>query len=305
MRTLVLGSPSPLWRHVLEQLLATGAEIRAALPLSAGPMAFAGSVEAVAWRPDSDAALAAAIRGVDVVCDLGSRMVGDALSDACAADDLPRLAAACAVAGVRRYVQVSSVAVYAPAPRPSMWPVGETRRLEPHGDAALEAYGRSRIAREAVLTANQRRHGVQATILRTSAVYGPHALWAHRLLRSVRRAPGAARRKPQTFMQWTHERDLATAIAAAAARPDAAGVFNVAGSELVSERRLAEAVQRIGRGADAGPPLDGLPLKYDLTKARDRLGWSPAVPLDEGLRELLAVLRWDEGPAASRRLGVL
>ena len=70
------------------------------------------------------------------------------------------------------------------------------------------------------------------------------------------------------------------------------GVFNVASGYPVTMRDLADAVVRAARRGSWR--LSGRPdpqerhfARFDVSKARQQLGWAAAVPLEEGLRKLI------------------
>ena len=92
-----------------------------------------------------------------------------------------RLAHAAAVAGVRRFVFLSSIGVH--GAETFGRPFGAADAPAPHS-----AYARSKLEAEQALHAIARRHGLEVVVLRPPLVYGPHAPGNFAtLVRAVRR----------------------------------------------------------------------------------------------------------------------
>jgi nucleoside-diphosphate-sugar epimerase len=97
---------------------------------------------------------------------------------------------------------------------------------------------------------------------------------------------------------YLHIDDVARAVLAAAMADGAAGLFNLSSGEPVAVRAIVERLRDI-----AAPGLDlafgELPfgpdqimhLEGDNTRLRQATGWSPAVRLDDGLRQVVEELR--------------
>jgi nucleoside-diphosphate-sugar epimerase len=235
-----------------------------------------------------DPRIRAAADGIDIVCDLGIRLVAGGFADHSSASLVvaPELVENYVAAGVSRVVLVSSVSVYRPAPRACMWPITEDAALEAHGDPDLYAYGVANIAAEASL----RAAAVEHVILRTSSVYGLGVEWMTSLVRQVLRRPGAAASsRDGRPMQWSHARDVAAAIVLAATCPCASGrIYNITGGELFVLADIVRAVR--GLTSAASSRFDGAELKYDITAARHGLGFVPAVGLQEAVSEIVRSL---------------
>ena len=308
MRVLLTGATGLVGRPVLGGLLRAGAHVTAlALPETVRELPRHGALDVVAGDVQAPDRLADAARGAEVVV-----LAAGALPAASAAEiervnveGTENLLLAAAQARVRRFVLLSSTAVYAPAP-PRAWPVAEDHPLGP-GPAQWAGYGRSKIAAEGLVTRFRRRHHLECAILRASTVYGAGAQQPARLIAEVRSRPLAALRPAPaaTAMQWVHARDVAAAVLAAATRPGLGWtVCNVAGGELIDLRMLARTVhgleRRTGPAAAAllaTPAWPGLPLRFDLTRAAHLLGWRPAIRLRDGLAEMLSA---PEPPRAGR-----
>jgi dTDP-glucose 4,6-dehydratase len=87
------------------------------------------------------------------------------------------------------------------------------------------------------------------------------------------------------------------------AAADFAGPVNIGSSAEMTVLRLAETVRDLAGSSSpitfVPRPVDDPALRCpDISLARDRLGWQPAVPLTDGL---LACIRWFAGLAAAER----
>jgi UDP-glucose 4-epimerase len=232
------------------------------------------------------------------------------------------LLAAARAAGVRRFVHLSSVAVYGAAEGA----VGEATPRAP----ADAGYGLWKAEAEALVEAER---AMEVVILRPALVYGPgDPLWIGKMARRLRNGSlGALGTAGEGIADLVHVRDVAEAIALAlTGRP---GTYNLGGPEpvtwnvylarlaaglavtprtlssaaLAGNARLALPAKAIAR---ALPPLRGLlperwldapgpgelalfrrRATYPWDAARKGLGWQPRITLEEGLAESLAALK--------------
>ena len=259
-----------------------------------------------------------ALAGVDAVvhCAVGNRAV--------TVDGTRALLAAAAAAGVRRFVHVSSVAVYGPA----AGPVTEaTPMLPPHA----KGYPGWKVAAEQACLVQD---GLEVVRLRPAIVYGPGSqLWVARLAERIRSGRwGTFGSAGQGTCNLVHVEDVVTAIGQALARPGIGGAaFNISGTEPMTwnewfsrmARALGEPALRplsplrlraralsslplkaLGRlrpglagdwllGAPARSELTlfGLAATYPTASARDSLGWQPHVGIDQGLPGCISWLK--------------
>ncbi|WP_051212209.1 NAD-dependent epimerase/dehydratase family protein [Rubritepida flocculans] len=232
------------------------------------------------------------------------------------------LLAAARAAGVRRFVHLSSVAVYGAAE-------GAVREDTPRapGDSA---YGRWKAEAEALVEAVT---DFEVVILRPALVYGPgDPLWIGRMARRLALgALGPLGAAGEGLADLVHVRDVAEAIALALTGPP--GLYNLGGpapvtwneylarlaaglglaprplspAELAWRARLALPVKALARALPPLAPLLPAALRespgagelalfrrrarYPWEKAEAALGWAPRIGLDEGLAESLAALR--------------
>jgi nucleoside-diphosphate-sugar epimerase len=202
------------------------------------------------------------------------------------------LAQAAAAAGAERLVFLSSIKVN-----------GEDSPGRPLAvqdpEAPADAYARSKQAAERALREVAGRSGLAIVIVRSPLVIGEGARGnldaLMRIADSAWPLPFAAIDNRRTFV---HVEDVATLLLAAAASTQARGrVFFAGHPDAVSTPRLV----RVLREAMGRPPrlvrapvrvlemLGGRmrrltrSLEVDSTEASRELGWTPAVPMDEGI----------------------
>ena len=184
-------------------------------------------------------------------------------------------------------VIASSAAVYGDTPH---LPVSEDAPTRP-----LSTYGASKLAAEAVALAMARERGLRASALRLFNVYGPRMRlgpYAGVILRFLTAALQGL--TPEVYGDGLNTRDFvyvtdaAEAFALAIER-GAVGVFNVGTGRETSVLELLELISRV-TGVQMRPafkpprPGDIRRSVADIRLAREQLGWSPRVPLEEGLR---------------------
>ncbi|MBO0878826.1 MAG: NAD-dependent epimerase/dehydratase family protein [Mycobacterium sp.] len=204
-----------------------------------------------------------------------------------------RVVTACEKAGVRRLVVASSSSVY-----------GETRGASGEHDAVAPCspYGVSKLAGEQLALAHARRRDTELSVvaLRYFTVFGPRQRAGMGINQALVSAlfdvavplfgDGSQRR------EFTYVGDVVAATVAAAAVDVQAEVINVGGGASTSMREVFATAEYItGRSASvfrmpeqAG---DVSMTCADLRRARDLLGYRPAVGLEEGMRSQARWLR--------------
>jgi UDP-glucuronate 4-epimerase len=210
------------------------------------------------------------------------------------------LEAARAVPG-RRIVSASSSAIYGDA---LALPTREDARPQP-----LSPYGVTKLAAEQMCALYRAEHGVDTVALRYFSVYGPR----QRPDMAFRRFCDAivAGRPVHLFGDGRQTRDftyVADIVAAtrAAGEGEEAGEINVGGGEAISLNRALELLAGI-----AGRPLDVRRgdresgdvrnTGADIARARQRLGWTPATSVADGLANEFAWAVSASGAAPARR----
>jgi nucleoside-diphosphate-sugar epimerase len=210
------------------------------------------------------------------------------------------LARQAASAHVRRFVYMSSVKVHGES--------GTYSETDP--PAPEDAYGISKHEAELGLRRIAAETAMEAVIIRAPLVYGAHARANFRtLVRAIRLGiplPFGAVNNRRSLIALDNLVDF---IVTCIEHPAAANeTFLVCDGEDISTAdlitRLARAMHRPARLIPVPPDvLSGAAslvgkrdvarrllgsLSVDITKARQRLGWTPAVSVDEGLRRAVA-----------------
>lgn len=236
-------------------------------------------------------------------------------------DGSHRVFQAAAAAGVSTLVHASSVGAYSPGPKDRR--VGEDW---PTGGIRTSFYSRDKAEVERILDAFEPMHPQMRVvrlrpglIFKAEAASGIRRLFAGPLLPTslLRRdliaiVPAMARLR----FQGVHSLDVADAYRLAVLSTTARGAFNVAADPVLDSAELGRLLDarpvsvspRVLRAA-AGlswklrlqptPPgwLDlalGVPL-MDMTRAREQLGWTPALTSGEALLELIDAMRRGDG----------
>lgn len=226
-----------------------------------------------------------------------------------------RVLEAAVAAGVRRAVHLSSIVVYGERfPRGALLDERAAVRMtgRPYTDTKVAAEHQAlRVGMETAL---------EVVVLRPGDVYGPGSVpWTIRPVGLLRRGLFALPARGRGILSPIHIDDLARGVAVAATHPAAAGrVYNLTGGEAVTAERffrgyadhlgkplpllptalvrgLAGAVQVgarvVGRASPLAPEAVEYvthPGSYSIERARTELGWSPRIPLDDGMRSTLA-----------------
>jgi UDP-glucose 4-epimerase len=315
MRILVTGASGFVGRALCPALTQAGHEvIRAMRRDDGGPGAL------VCGDLGSDCAWFDRAGPVEVVIHLAARVhqmyerpdEAEHLHQVANVDATLALAVRASEHGVRRFIFISSVKVN-----------GEGRPTAYRADdapAPVDAYGRSKAAAEAGLFRLAAMSNLELVVIRPPMVYGPGVGGNFAtLIRALQRG------LPLPLASITGNRrslvgvdNLVSLILLCASHPEASGRVwmcsdgdDVSTAELLSRLagalglkvnllRFPPALLRLlgaltGRGA-AVRRLCG-DLTVDIGPTRDLLGWTPPVPLDEGLRSCRPPRRPGEVPA--------
>ncbi len=191
--------------------------------------------------------------------------------------------------GIERFVYCSSVSAYGVMDE---GPVREDAPLRPES-----VYGATKAASDHVLSAYRTGYGLDAIGLRYSTVYGPRRATdcVIRTMiedavagRPTRLPSGAGRRWPFVYVD-----DVAAATVAALDAPKPPQyAYNVAGPDYPSMEQIAELVWSEFRTADieiGGNPDDPVRERLDLSASESDLGWTPAWPIEAGVK---AYMEW-------------
>lgn len=199
--------------------------------------------------------------------------------------------------GVSRLLYAASSSCYG---IPDVYPTPETAPANPRYPYALTKY-----LGEQLLLHWADVYGLPVTALRLFNVYGPRARTSgtYGAVFGVFLAQKLAG-KPLTIVgdgsqtrDFTYVTDVVSAFLAAAEKGRTGGVYNVGSGGSVSVNRLVELIG--AEQIDYIPKRPGEPdcTFADTTRIREELGWSPAVPIEEGVARLLANLDyWRDAP---------
>jgi len=200
-------------------------------------------------------------------------------------DATQRLLEHCRRQPVERFVYASSSSVYGQAERLPMCETDPTRPYSP--------YGVTKLAAEHLAQLYHANFGVPTVSLRYFTVYGPRQrpdMAFHRFIEAAldRRPLGVYGDGEQT-RDFTFVADAVAANLLAAERGVPGRVYNVGGGSRVTLRHCLETIGELAGGADLefGDRQDG-DVRHtfaDTSLISADLGWSPAVTLDEGLRQ--------------------
>jgi UDP-glucose 4-epimerase len=302
MRALVTGGAGFIGSNVSTELLKRGASVRILDNLSSG---HESNVPAGADLLHGDVSQAAVVddsmRDVDTVFHLAAS-VGNTRSI-----DNPLLDAQTNVLGtlqvleaarrhaVRKVVISSSAGIYGAS---QAVPIREDHPAEPD-----TPYGASKLCAEKQGLAYAKLFDMKVVCLRYFNVYGPNQRFDAYgnvvpifVFNALAGRPIAIFGDGDQTRDFVNVRDVVQANIAAALMAELTGAFNIASGSRVTINRLAEMVGHYVRGAAGvqhAPPRPGdvRDSLADISAARHRFGYEPAVTLDEGLQEYIAWAR--------------
>jgi nucleoside-diphosphate-sugar epimerase len=320
---LVTGATGFVGSHVAEALARRGDRVRA-LTRPGADTTLLESLGVEILRGDlTDAdTLKQAVDGVDVVVHCAAK-VGDwgpvdeyrkvnveglrALLDACLGKPL------------QRFVHISTLGVYEARHHYA------TDETEPLPDKHIDGYTQSKVEAERLALQYHRKQHVPVTILRPGFVYGPRdRTMLPRLVDRLKERSVIYIARGRYALNTTFVGNLVDAVLLAIDNPVAVGeVFNITDGEFVSKRKFFETVaDGLGMKRPRGfPPVPvwlarimanwrenvfrkknkpyppritqaqlkfaGLNLDFSIAKARTKLGYTPRVLFDEGMKQAL------------------
>jgi nucleoside-diphosphate-sugar epimerase len=303
----VTGGAGFIGSHLVDGLLAAGWTVRVVDDFSSGREENLAEalprIELLRGDFADPEVARAAVSGVEVVFHQGAipsvpRSVAEPLRTHRANVDGTLLVLESArQAGVRRVVFAASSSAYG---NTEVLPKVETMPAAPLSPYALQKY-----AGEVYCRLYNDLYGLETVALRYFNIFGPRQdptsayaavipLFATRCLRGE---PPTIHGDGEQSRDFTFVADAVAANLAAADAPKAAGaVINVAGGRRVTLNQLLATIQEIVGSAVIpihGPPRAGdvRDSLADLGRARELLGWEPAVPIERGLALTIESLR--------------
>jgi UDP-glucose 4-epimerase len=208
-----------------------------------------------------------------------------------------RLLEAARNAAIDRLVLASTSSVYGDA---ATLPTPETVTPRP-----VSPYGVTKLATEHLAQVYWRSFGVPAVCLRYFTVYGPRQRPDMAFNRMIRRA--LAQESFQVFGDGNQTRDF-TFVADAVSGTVAAGkygragsVYNIGGGSRRSLKSVLDVLgelleERVAVSYSAQQPGDARDTAADIRRAREELGFEPAVDFESGLK---AQLDWQQASLPS------
>lgn len=304
LRAFVSGASGLLGRELVAQLVERGVAVRALSRFHDAARKAVPTADWVGGDLRNPKFLSGALAGCDVVFHCAGVMAADARENGLVNRDATEfLLDEARRAGVRRFVHVSSVAVYGDG--------AQVRTREDAPRAAGNAYARSKLEAEDFVLGSA--GALSTVVLRPCPIVGRGAGhladgMAQLVAQRVVPLPGGADHRLAMVAAGDAARAL---IAAGLDRPDTAGAFNVAGADAPTLRQaLAAAARALGlspewwepgldecaaRNAEAAsrgqgpvvPPaliaFAACERTYDSSRAREHLGFREERPILEAL----------------------
>ena len=308
---LVTGGAGFIGSHLAHELLRRGHQVRVLDNLSTGKRrnldAIGPNVEFVEGDLANPDDCVRAVAGVDYVLHQAAipsvpRSVADPVtSNRSNIDGSLNILVAARDARVRRLVYAGSSSAY-----------GDTPTLPKHegmAPAPLSPYALQKLVAEQYCQMFTRLYGLETVTIRYFNVFGPRQDpgSAYSGVISLFSTALLAGRRPTIYGDGEQTRDftyVANVVDGVLRACDANGVagevFNVATGHRISLNQLLSTMNGLlgtSLTATYGPARQGdvRDSQADITKARTRLGYSPIVSLDEGLRHTLDWCRGEIG----------
>lgn len=205
-------------------------------------------------------------------------------------------------AGVKKFVQIGTVCAY---PKMTPVPFKEDDLWSGFPEETNAPYGVAKKALLVMLQAYRAQYGFHGIYLLPVNLYGPGDNFdlasSHVIPALMRKFVEARQRGDRQVIVWgtglvsrefLYVEDCARAIVLAAMRYDDAEPINIGSGSEITIRDLAAKIQQLvgyeGEIAWDSSQPDGQPRrKLDCTRAKDRLGFTAEIDLDEGLRRTM------------------
>jgi len=193
----------------------------------------------------------------------------------------------------RPLIYLSSAAVYG---EPIKLPISET-----HPTSPTSPYGLSKLFGENIIELYS-KYGLISTILRLFNVYGPGQNEAYAgvvskfIIEALKNKKIIIYGDGEQTRDFIHVRDVARAIELVIEKSAFNEKFNIGSGRPVSIAELAKLVKEIVcpncKIINKPPRVGDIRHSYaDITKARKVLGFEPTVTLEDGIRELVELLK--------------
>ena len=297
MRVLVTGGSGFIGSHVVDKLRDAG-HVPVIYDRLESPHHAAGEVETVLGELDDLTLLESAMAGCGAVMHLAASADVNIVAkepldaEACNARGTVTVLEAARRAEVGRVVYASTIWVY----------TGESgQRVDEESPLGMpnHLYTASKLAGEMYCQSYHELYGLETTTLRFGIPYGPRARPAAVVPAFVEKAlKGEALTVAGGGLQsrrFVYVEDLADGIVKALAPAAANRVYNLAGTETVTIKQVAETVQQhVGETEIVHTPGrsgDFAGAEISSARAAEELGWAATTTLDEGVSGYLTWLR--------------
>jgi UDP-glucose 4-epimerase len=298
----VSGGAGFIGLNVVDLLLERGYRVRVFDNMTRGnrerldELVAGGDVELVEQDVRYGGAVRQAMEGCSVAVHLSAVSIMKSVADPFESIDINfvgnhNMFAAAAAVGVDRLVYASSASVYG---EPESLPMYEDGPVAP-----LTPYCISKLAGEHLAGFYERQTGLPWTALRFFNVYGPGqkptayytSVINHFVKRLRNGEPPVIDGDGEQSMDFVHVTDVARAVAMAVDAPAVNGPVNIGTGVSTSVRELAH-ILIDAVGADVEPIFNKRPVLVSrraaaIDRARDLLGWTPLVSVEDGMRDLI------------------
>ncbi|MEU5696284.1 NAD-dependent epimerase/dehydratase family protein [Actinosynnema sp. NPDC020468] len=306
-RVLITGGAGLVGSHIADQLLAEGVSeivvldnlVRGRLENLAVPVE-AGKIKFVEGDLRDVDLVKSTVDGVDLVFHQGAIRITQCAEEPRLAHDVLatgtfNVLEAAVEAKVTKVVAASSASIYGLA---ELFPTEENHHS--YGNRTL--YGAAKVYNEGLLRSFHEMYGLDYVALRYFNVYGPRmdvfGVYTEVLVRWMERisagTPPLILGDGSSTMDFVYITDIARANILAAKSDVTDEVFNVASGEETSLAQLADALLEVMGRPDLRPEhgperkVNAVPRRLASTEAaREKLGFSSTVSLQDGLRELV------------------
>lgn len=219
------------------------------------------------------------------------------------------VAEAVRLTGVRRLVHTSTFGVY-DGRREQREPIAENF---PRGPG--RGYGNSKVAKELILEAYQRKYGFELVMLRPANVFGLGHFWSgsgggekmQALMEAgVSGTPARIAQEETMANEYIYGKDMGRAVDLAATAPAPKGLmFNIGNGVVTPFEELLAVMRRVFPKLEIeiqpGEPPKSKSQPLDISAAKRELGWGPQFTLEAAIRDYVADLK-AFGPDARNRL---
>lgn len=304
-KIVVFGGSGFIGSAVVDRLLKDGYELRIFEHPRVKPYRAFSSSEKIEWYSGdmlNEHDVSRAVTGMDAVLHLVSFTLPKNSNEDILYDVQTNLMAALQLLNVMRSQKVGKIIFISSGGTvygiPKYVPVDETHPTDP-----LVSYGITKLTIEKYLLLFQHLYGIKSVILRVSNAYGPRqrletsqgavGIFLDRALRGL---PIEIWGDGSTVRDYVYVDDVANAFAKALIYEGSQTVFNISSGVGVSLNQLLDEIEALinkpvirkymeGRSFDVPSNV----LNNNLSKKE--LGWSPNMPLQQGLLKTIAWLQ--------------